>query len=331
MTKNVGGGMIMKNKLEELLANTSAEVECEHPVSVREHPVEKVYVTKSALAKANAYASLACEVLKESVECYGYLITPKGENDRIVRDVYLAPGQDVGSAHVIIPGSNVIMAGRAIDALGYRVLGWWHSHANMETFHSKIDDDNMRTVLNSVGATNFVRIYRQVSLLSGQLGVRRKNAGVEVYEVGNSRKRVRLVLGSKDFKIEDLGGVKSIVVDMAVNVGFAYSVVVNAKGDNPFCVVATDDFCELCHGSKEESVESELVVVNQVDFRIDKKRIVNEIKERIKKPKKIRVSKRRYSPLTGMFDSSAKIRPGFQDILNFYLSDGAQEDEGIQE
>ena len=127
-----------KNKLEQLLAQ-------EDPTDATPGPKERrlisqVYITESALRKAYAYARLVCEVLGEPLECYGYLIAPKGVKGRVARDAYLAPNQEVGGADVKLEGAEVIRAGRAIDQAGYRVLGWWHSHADFEPFHSGIDD-----------------------------------------------------------------------------------------------------------------------------------------------------------------------------------------------
>ena len=131
----------MKNKLELLLGEDNVnESEVSH--FIKRNPVAQAYITRSALGKAYAYARLACEVLEESVECYGFLVTPKSAKDRIVRDVYLAPNQHVSSADVKIDGESIIQSGREIDKNGYRVLGWWHSHADFDPFHSGTDDEN---------------------------------------------------------------------------------------------------------------------------------------------------------------------------------------------
>ncbi len=275
----------MKNKLDALLSHEPVEEECEAHIPIKRNPVAQAYITRSALNKAYTYARLACEVLEESVECYGYLISPQGVRDRLVRDVYLAPNQDVSGGDVRVSGEDVINAGRAIDKMGYRVLGWWHNHADFDTFHSGTDDENMIKVLNAIAPTNFVTTYRQMPLMSGELGVRRKGTNVEVYDINNPNKKFRLNLGSKEFNARDLGVVKSIVADMPVRVGFAYSVVVNARGDKPYCEVATKDFCGLCYGGDERSIESRLRIVNQDAFEIDERQIAGDIKKKIKKPK----------------------------------------------
>jgi len=270
----------MKNKLELLLGEDNVnESEVSH--FIKRNPVAQAYITRSALGKAYAYARLACEVLEESVECYGFLVTPKSAKDRIVRDVYLAPNQHVSSADVKIDGESIIQSGREIDKNGYRVLGWWHSHADFDPFHSGTDDENMMKVLNAIAATNFVRTYTQMPLIGGEIKVRRRGKDVEFYDSDNPGKKVRLNLDSKDFDARDLRIVRSITAKIPVRTGFAYSIVVNAKGDKPYCEIATKDFCWACYDGEERSVKSRLKVVNQDAFEIDEKQIAKEIIKKI--------------------------------------------------
>jgi len=276
----------MVNKLDALLSQEPVEEGGEAHIPLKRNPVAQAYITRSALNKANTYARLVCDVLEKSAECYGYLISPRGIKDRLVRDVYLAPNQ-VSSCDVKVSGEEVISAGRDIDKMGYKVLGWWHSHADFDPFHSGTDDENMMKVLNAIAATNFVTTYRPMPLMSGELGVRRRGTNVEIYEVNNPHKKFRLNLSSEEFKARDLGIVKSLVADMPARVGFAYSIVVNARGDKPYCEVATRDFCGLCYGGEERSVESRLRVINRDAFEIDEIQIARDIEKKIKKPEPI--------------------------------------------
>jgi molybdopterin/thiamine biosynthesis adenylyltransferase len=56
--------------------------------------------------------------------------------------VLLAPDQEATASSVKLEGSAVLSAGRKIEAMGKRAVGWWHSHNSMATFHSSIDDEN---------------------------------------------------------------------------------------------------------------------------------------------------------------------------------------------
>ena len=112
----------------------------------KDHGLDSLRITVHALEKAYAYARLACGIAGRSIECGGYLITPKNIRDRIVRDTFLAKNQDVSGGLFTIEAEDVIKAGREINARGYRVLGWWHSHGNLQTFFSDTDNRGQRTV-----------------------------------------------------------------------------------------------------------------------------------------------------------------------------------------
>lgn len=280
----------MKSKLEALLSREQAAEECDTHVLVSRNPIAQAYITKSALAKANAYARLARDVLEENVECYGYLISPKNVKDRIVRDVYLASHQEVSSAEVKIDGESVIEAGRTIDRMGYKVLGWWHSHAAYSTFHSTTDDENMMKVLNAIAPTNYITIHKQIPLLSGDLKVRKKGADLEVYVAQHPSENLKLHLGSDKFDVGDAEVVKRVTARLPVNIGFAYSIVVNARGDKPYCEIATRHSCDFCDQSEDKSVEARLRIVDRGELKVDEEELHREIKLKLQKRKKIAFS-----------------------------------------
>jgi len=107
---------------------------------------------------------------------------------------------------------------------------------------------------------------------------------------------------------------------MPVRVGFAYSVVVNAKGDRPYCEIATKDFCGLCWGGEERSRQARLRVVEGPNVSRNEKEMKEEIKENIEKPKVI-----------------SWVRPvftGFNDLIDGYpyeLDKGVEEEKEKEE
>lgn len=272
------------SKLDALLGDDDTKGEDSLIVEKRS-PISQAYITRSALNKAYAYARIACEVVEESAECYGYLISPRKCEDRIVRDVCFAPNQKVSGADVVIGGNDVIKIGRELDKKEYKILGWWHSHADFDTFHSGTDDGNMMTILNCIGPTNYVTINREMSLMQGKLRIRRRGANVEIYDSDNPSKVFRLNIGTKEFNAKDLGIIKNITANLPIRIGFAYSVVVNAKGDKPYCEIATEDFCGLCHEGDKRSIESKLRVVNIDKFKFNEAEMLKEVKKKIKKPR----------------------------------------------
>ncbi len=274
------------NNLDELLEQPEGGNNAEIIKQVR-NPISQVYITKGALNKAYTYAELVCDVLGESLECYGFLITPKESKDRIARDVYLAPNQTVSGADVIIEGEDVILAGREIDALGYKVLGWWHSHANFDTFHSGTDDKNMITVLNQLAPTNYITVRKKTHLLGDELKVRRRKNNL-VISGKDSKKRIIIEMpegilrpeGTIDSKI--LSEIQNLQLSTPARIGFAYSVVVNAIRGKPYCELATKEFCHTCYEGEEKSKEANLRVV-EGDIVLNEKDMREEIEKKVSK------------------------------------------------
>jgi len=266
------------NKLETLLDEEVKECECSNK---KRNLFSQVYITKGALKKAYTYAKLACDVFGQSVECYGYLITPKDKKDRVVRDVYLAK-QEVSAAYVSITGEDVINAGKEIDKMGYKVLGWWHSHANFSTFHSSTDDANMKRVLNAIAPTNQATYYKKIPLGEGELKAKKKGKSIVLSDQTNPKKKIYLdmpeedMLNPKDFNLED------VRIEIPVKVGFAYSIVVNACGDPAYSEIATKEFCGTCYNGEEKSRRKRLRLIEE-KLEIDKDILKKEVEEKLYK------------------------------------------------
>lgn len=292
----------MRNsKLEALLGQEPEEYIIAAPVRKR-NLISQAYITRPALDKAYRYAELAYDVLKESLECYGYLISPKDANDRIARDVYLAANQEASSAGVKVSGEGIIQSGREIDKMGYRVLGWWHSHADFDTFHSGIDDENMIKILNAIAPVNYVVENRQMPLFSGNLGTRKRGNSLEIYDINNPDRKLNLdMLKGEDFNPKELAAIQGARVNMPVRVGFAYSIVVNANRDKPYCEIATRDFCGLCWGGDERSRGARLRVVDGPRVSMNKREMKKEIRKKVKKPKIISPIGLVFSGVRGFF------------------------------
>ena len=124
--------------------------------TVANNGLDSLHITDYAFEKAYAYARLAVQKARRTIECGGYLIAPKGAQDRIATDSFLARNQDVSEGLFTIEAEDVIKAGKEINEMGYKVLGWWHSHGNLETFFSPTDDNGQRTVLNEICAFNYI-------------------------------------------------------------------------------------------------------------------------------------------------------------------------------
>ncbi len=254
----------------------------------RERPVSDIHITPHALEKAHRYAELACEELETPVECYGYLISPKETKDRVARDIYLAPRQTVNSAHVGLALGAVTEAGRELHAGGYRVLGWWHSHADFQTFHSSEDDENIVTVLHGIGATNYVAVYRDLPFMdAAQLAIRGRACSIT--ENASEGPVILADLGAEHPALQL--PVNGVQLRLPIQTGFAYSVVVNAIRGKPFAQIATKEYCYQC---AEGAVINEPCRLSFVEtpytISMDERAMRAEIRTKIKRPREERRS-----------------------------------------
>ena len=207
--------------LDFLLSDEFVKVENQNETKTSGDKLNDLQITQYAVDRAFTYAKLVCEVTKQENECIGYLITPKGTRDRLVRDVYFPKEQEVTSASVEISPQQVIAAGRAIDEMGYRVLGWWHSHAGFGTFHSGIDERNQLAVLNAIAPVNYITRVNEKIIGKGNLEAKiengklvifdKQNEGVK-YEISVDRASGLSIAGMKILEEERVGFTYSLVV-----------------------------------------------------------------------------------------------------------------------
>lgn len=257
----------MKN-LKSLLA-----MEEPKDIVVEASRLEGVKVTQYAYDKAFAYARLACQHFGRSIECGGYLIAPKGQSGRVAWDAFLARDQTASATDVMIEAREVINAGREIDAMGYRVLGWWHSHGHMSTFHSGIDDNNQRTVLNEIAPVNYEKINEE-----------------RIVKVNHRFEKGKVVLTDSDGVSYELGydgKPKNVSGELKVSrekrIGFCYSLVVNDLGleSKPYSEIGTREFCNHCASCHDESHKTKVEISPCEDFALDEEQLMEEVKDRI--------------------------------------------------
>jgi hypothetical protein len=272
----------MNTKLDYLLNDAVPnDTGKENPAT--RNPLAQVYITQGALQKAYTYAWLVCDTYQESLECYGYLISPKAMRDRIVRDLFI-PRQVASGADVQILGEDVIRAGHAIDRLGYKVIGWWHSHANFETFHSNTDADNMMNILNKIAPINYITVYKRIPLFDGKLTAKKKGDTFELSNTHHPGKTIIFDTHGASLEKKELEKLTQVSLRTPVRIGFAYSIVVNALGDKPYTEIATKDFCGMCSSGEDESRETRCKIVKEKVTPLDELEISKEIKKKIKRP-----------------------------------------------
>jgi len=193
--------------------------------------LNEIPITDYAYKKAKAYSSLACKIFRKPLECGGYLITPKNNDDCIVKDIFLSNKQSVESTHYSVDVGTDMDAIKEIENKGYKIMGWWHSHAQFHPFHSLDDDDNFKNLYLAVFPHNKKALKREIiQLLDDPLKVN--------YNKEDNGKKYLIVKGSNPFEdyveieVNNLSklvtlGVKSIRRKKYRGVSFAYSLVFN--------------------------------------------------------------------------------------------------------
>ncbi len=263
----------MKN-LNDLLGQTEPEVKPTEEPTI----LNTIHVTRHAYQKAYAYAHLACKIARRSIECGGYLIAPKDSGDRIATDAYLARDQKVAAGLFTVEAEDVIKAGREVDQLGYRVLGWWHSHGKLNTFFSQLDDRGQMTVLNEICAFNYITkpSTKPVHNLETEI----EDGKIILFDKQNPNTRYEIT-GTGNIDIA------SLQITEEKKIGFAYGLVVNAGLDKtPYAEMATREYCYSCRDSVSQSDPCNISVFGPPTEKMDLKQLRKDIRERVKWQKK---------------------------------------------
>ena len=133
--------------------------------------------------------------------------------------------------------------------MGYRVLGWWHSHGNLRTFFSATDDNGQRTVLNEIGAFNYVIQNEEKEV--GNLEVRAEDGRIVMFDRRSPERKYEIEIDGDPSKIS----IAKLKLLQEKKIGFAYGLVVNNRKikKEPYAEIATRDLCGFCRNSKDKS------------------------------------------------------------------------------
>ncbi len=172
---------------------------------------------------AHAYSvALTIARLAGAQECMFLLLGEAGPN--VVRHVLLLPDQQVTPCSCNITARSMSAAIAEIEQLNagrepkWVVLGWGHSHGHLNTFHSATDIRTSDDLTAQIGFAN--RWVREE-----QLSVRVAEAGDLSISLGEEGDEVVLHTADPLLARREVQAVRRITT------GFAYSLVVNARGD----------------------------------------------------------------------------------------------------
>jgi len=268
--------------LNDLLNEEEPEVKAE--VKKKKNPFEALHVSQYTYNKAYAYARIACEIANDTMECGGYLVASKDAKNRIATDAYLAKNQDVSSGTFVIRPKQIMKAGRELDEMGYKVLGWWHSHGYLDTFFSAVDEDGQMTVLNSIAGFNYITETDKQYINDLEREV--NNDRLVLTDKKNPGRKYEIITPGDPNKIE----VAKLRIINETKIGFAYGLVVNNKRKNrkPYAEIATRDFCTQCKDLEDKSRIVPVKIYQSERIWPNYDVLWDEVEERVKMQKRVR-------------------------------------------
>lgn len=262
-------------------------------------------ICNNAFEKIKAYARLM-----DGCECYGFLMSPLEKNDGIVYDAILASDQEVSSSHAKISGAAALNMKEEMNDIGYKPIGFWHSHANFSAFHSGTDDKNLESLLSS-----FVVNTQETDLIEDRTRIGyfvddssiivRQNGKEYVLKTENNDLSFRvekqnkpyseLVFGmTKDSEFFLNTGKQTILLKQPANVeirecresaktitGIGYSLVVNNKGER-FAEIGKSYLCNSCNHLENEVRTGKVKVVDDGKIVFSEQDLIADIEKRVK-------------------------------------------------
>jgi len=291
--KKVKGGK-MKVKLQE-----------------RTKDFKEIPITKGAFEKLKEYARIS-----GSQECYGFLLTPQNKFDGVIYNAILAPNQKVSGASAGITGEAAAYAKAEIKNLGYKAIGFWHSHGTMNPHHSPTDDANMKHLLLSLASNVEEKYFAErkegLDIEGNDLVFRRGNLELKVsltdedfscdikpirenyfqtIEECNSKPLIlitenqTLIINDKKLRVMAKNPcsvqLKQNNGKTLGNVGVAYSIVFNKYGKH-YEQIGISRWCNNCENLETEVSEARLnLSIPEQDISFRKSELEEEFREKI--------------------------------------------------
>jgi len=219
-----------------------------------------IRITPEAIDKANLISRRVCELMCGSFEI-GFFMTsgqePEGEKLTIT-DTYIAHNQEVKSDYCDIKGSGKIISFKDINGRQKRAIAaWGHSHAGMNTSCSRRDRTTIADLVRTWGMEKEIHLDRDAAA-SIRLVRSPKGRSIQVRYPGN----IPIMLQSEVLDILDekylISHPWKASVTKSVRIKYFYGITFNAKGDEPFCVIAymlDSREISIIHGVGYEAVE----------------------------------------------------------------------------
>lgn len=221
-------------------------------------------ITEPAFRKAQQYAESVNKTFGPN-ECMMFGVSnPQSD---VVVDIIFPSGQRVTPTSVTVDGPQMLAIGREIQRLGMRIKMWVHSHAEMLPFHSHVDDVNAQEILNQLALGN--QFYEDeeiiLSVVEGRFFLKYGLETLELFPADEGQPE------------QHLTNIPELRLRRKLPVGFAYSLVVNARGDTPYTEMYTKRWCPHCGHETVEKQQVELDVIPE----LDEAEMIKEIKAKV--------------------------------------------------
>jgi len=159
-----------------------------------------------------------------------------------------------------------------------RIIGWWHSHGKLDTFHSPTDQKNQLVLLNQIAPSNYIPFnYEDI------FGLQSRIEGDKLVFFDNENPNTQFYLDLKNINPELVA--ERLRVKEEKRIGFCYSFVVNAhrwmRKRVPYCEIATRDLCRKCLKPSDVSVQVGYRVFDDERFVINDDELLREIGEKV--------------------------------------------------
>ena len=108
-------------------------------------------ITRQALDKANYVAKRIKELSNQNLEIYMYMLGDETNKGYLVNDIFIGRKQIVSGSNCRLSDEGSFESLEMISSQDKRIIGWSHSHAGFDTFHSDTDHNNLDSFISMYG------------------------------------------------------------------------------------------------------------------------------------------------------------------------------------
>ncbi|MBT5021387.1 hypothetical protein HOK51_09550 [Candidatus Woesearchaeota archaeon] len=202
---------------------------------------KSVKITDQALQKILLYSNYTSKIAGNDIEVAGLLVAAENNFSTISTDAYLLTDQNVTGGDAQFGDNSISQAYKKAQLEHKKIIGMWHSHGNLNAFHSGYDDSHLEVLYlhNQNNLKNIIKtgFYEKIFESNGMFLFNDSEGFFEISQQNSQPKTIILDLsGNKEFKkIKKYLSNASVEIRMNSVRGlpFASSIVVNKRFYDP--------------------------------------------------------------------------------------------------